>query len=101
MKKILRVVANKYFLTTVAFLLLFLFFDQNDWFTQRARKKELETTRNNIEFLQGEITRMEGELKALNTDTQKLEQYAREKYHEKRAGEDIYLIKIDTVKKDN
>jgi hypothetical protein len=99
MKKALRIITNKYFLTTVAFLLLFFFFDQNDWFTQSARKKELETTRNNIEFLNGEIARMEGELKALNTDTQKLEQYAREKYHEKRANEDVYLISIDTIKK--
>ena len=75
-----------------------LFFDQNDWFTQRARKKDLETTKANIEFLKGEITKMEGELKALNTDTGELERYAREKYHEKRAGEDLYLIHIDTVK---
>lgn len=101
MKKTLKIVTNKYVLTTVAFLLLFLFFDQNNWFVQRARKDKLENIQNNIDYLNKEIRQMQVELKALNTDTNKLEKYARERYHEKRKNEDVYLIRIDTITKEN
>lgn len=76
-----------------------LFFDQNDWFTQRAKEKELKQTEEKINHLNQEVERMEKELHELNTNKDRLEQYAREKYHEKREGEDVYLIVPDTVKK--
>ena len=75
-----------------------IFFDQNDWFTQNERERELEETQGKIDHLNTEVLRMEKELKELNTDNNKLEQYAREKYHEKKAGEDVYLIITDTIK---
>lgn len=75
-----------------------LFFDQNDWFTQHARVKDLEQTQEKIDHLNGEIERMDKELNGINSSNPKLEQYAREQYHEKRDGEDLYLIVKDTVK---
>ena len=75
-----------------------LFFDQNDWFTQHARVKELEKTQQKIDHLNSEIGRMDKDLKELNSSNVKLEQYAREKYHEKQDGEDVYIIVPDTVK---
>ena len=80
------------------FLLLMVFFDQNDWFTQHARETELQQTQEKIDHLNTEVTRMEKELNDLNGNNGKLEQYAREKYHEKRDGEDVYLIVADSVK---
>lgn len=74
-----------------------LFFDQNDWFTQRERRKQLEDTQQNIDFLSGESERMEKEIDELNANPRYLEQYAREKYHEKRDDEDVYLIIRDSV----
>jgi len=74
------------------------FFDQNDWFTQYARVKELEETQGKIDHLNTEIDRMDKELNDINTNNAKTEQYAREKYHEKRDGEDLYLIIHDSVK---
>ena len=97
MHKTLKIVTNKYFITAVAFLLLMLFFDQNDWFTQQARQKELDATQKNIDFLTAESNKMESEINALNTDPRQLEKYAREKYHEKRPGEDVYLIIPDST----
>ncbi len=75
-----------------------LFFDQNDWFTQHERETELKQTQEKIDHLNSEVARMEKELNDLNSNNNKLEQYAREKYHEKRDGEDVYLIIADTVK---
>ena len=97
-KRTLKLLTNKYIITAVLFLLLMLFFDQNDWFTQNAKETELSQTQEKIDHLNGEVARMEKELKELNGSNGKLEQYAREKYHEKRDGEDVYLIIADSVK---
>lgn len=75
-----------------------LFFDQNDWFTQQKREKDLSETQAKIDHLQQEILRMNEELNQLQQNPDKLEQIAREKYHEKRDGEDVYIIITDTVK---
>ena len=75
-----------------------LFFDQNDWFTQRARQKNLNQLNENIEYLTQGADEMEVELKELNTNPFKLETYAREKYNEKRDNEDVYIILRDSIK---
>jgi cell division protein FtsB len=95
-KRLLHILTNKYFIATVAFLLLMLFFDQHDWFSQRASARELKKINENIDFLKAEVQRMQQELSDLDKP-EKLEQYAREKYHEKRDNEDVFLIIRDTV----
>lgn len=90
--KILRFFFNKYLLTLVAFILLMVFFDQNDWISQQARKKELKDVNDNINFLNKEIGRMDTEYAALRSDPKALERYAREHYKMKRDSEDLYLI---------
>lgn len=97
MTRYLKILANKYFIASLAFFLLMLFFDQNDWFTQRRRVKELREVEGKIEHLRSESARMNKELDALSRPEQ-LEKLAREKYHEKRDGEDVYIIVTDTVK---
>lgn len=92
MKKALRILANKYLITGVAFLAWMVYFDQYDWFSQRQRNKDLATTRANIAFLNGEIARMEQERNDLMTNPQKLEKFARENFRMKRDNEDLYII---------
>lgn len=96
MRKLLKTLANKYVLTALVFVVLMLFFDQNDWFEQHRRQKQLDDLKQNIEFLTGESNKMEAQINALNTDSNYLEKYAREHYHEKRDNEDVYLIIHDT-----
>ena len=98
-KKVLKVVANKYFLTGLAFVAWIAYFDQNDWMTLQQRQKELNGIKDNITYLSSEISRMETEKNALTlnptgslNDPQKLEQYAREHFRMKQTGEDIYVI---------
>ena len=74
-----------------------LFFDQNDWFTQRARQRDLNKANDNIAFMKSEITNMKASLQKLQTDPATLERYAREKYYEKRDNEDVYMIVRDTA----
>lgn len=97
MNKVFKILANKYVLTAIVFLLLMFFFDQNDWFVQRERKNKLDDIQQNIEYLTEESEKMQAQLNALNNDTAYLEKYAREHYHEKRDNEDVFLILPDTT----
>lgn len=91
-KKLLRFVTNKFLLTGIAFLVWMLYFDQNDWSSQQRRKKDLQDTKDNIAYLNSEITQMEKEHIDMKSNPQKIEQYAREHYKMKRENEDLYIV---------
>lgn len=91
-KKLFSIFTNKYLLTAVAFLVWMVYFDQNDWFSQKERKQQLRATKDNITYLNAEIDRMEKEHMAMVTDPQKVEQFARENFRMKRDNEDLYVI---------
>lgn len=76
-----------------------LVFDQNDWFTQWNRKKQLDEANKNIDFLKKEVAAMSEELHNLEHDPEVIKKYAREKYYYKQKDEDIFLIINDTVYK--
>ncbi len=92
MKKVFRVLTNKYLLVTVGFIAWTVFFDQNDWLTLQQRQKELNGIKDNIAYLNTEITRMNAERMALLNNPHELEKYARETFRMKHEGEDIYVI---------
>ncbi len=92
MKKVFRIITNKFLLTAIAFVAWVGYFDQNDWITQQHRKQELEDTKANIAYLRSEVARMKHEQKAIKTDPKALEQFARERYHMKRTNEDLYIF---------
>lgn len=90
--KFLRIIFNKYLLTAVGFVVFMLFFDQNDWFSQQARKAELGDLKESIAFLSRQIDTMDVDYAALRTQPQELERYAREHYRMKRDTEDLYIV---------
>ena len=92
MKKVLKIVANKYFITGLAFVVWCMFFDQNDWFSIHEKQKDLNSLKSNVAYLNGEIAKMDDERNALLHDNKKLEQYARENYRMKQDNEDVYVI---------
>ena len=97
MKPRLKILYNKYVIAILIFLGVMLFFDQNDYFTQRHRQKQLQHLEENINFLHQDIERLEKEINDLNNNNLALETYAREHYFEKKANEDVYVIIKDTV----
>ncbi len=92
MKKILSIVTNKFVLTALAFGVWMFFFDQNDFRSMQQRKQELQSTKDNIAYLNNEIARMEKDHEEMVGNPQRLEQYAREQYLMKRDNEDVYVI---------
>jgi cell division protein DivIC len=87
-----KILLNKYLLATAGFLAWVLFFDRNDYFTQRNRKAELEELTKKINYYQEQVALTRKELNELRNDPAILEKYAREKYFMKRANEDIYIF---------
>lgn len=93
MKTALRILANKYVIATIVFLVMMLFFSPYDYFTMKAAKRELDEVNEKIDYMNKEADRMNKELATLATDTATLEKYARQLYHQKKDGEDVYVIK--------
>lgn len=87
-----KVLLNKYLLALAAFGTWVLFFDKNDFFTQRQRHAELEMLNQKISYYKEQISAAQKELQALENDPSTLEKYAREKYFMKRDNEDVYII---------
>lgn len=83
---------NKYVLTVAAFLLWLLFFDNNDLIRQFERQQKLDELQEQKRYYKERIEESRAELKALTTDTSKLERFARERYLMKKENEDIYVI---------
>mgnify|MGYP003583140305 CR=1 FL=1 len=79
-------------LAIVVFALLMLFFSPYDLFTIRESQQELDAINTKIEYMTLQSDSMDRELQLLKTDPAVLEQYAREIYHHKKEGEDVYVI---------
>jgi len=92
MKKLLRIVTNKFLLTGAAFAVWMIFFDENNWSMQNERRAQLKATEENIDYLNKEIALEEKRHKDLISDPKTLERFAREKYRMKRDNEDVYVI---------
>jgi cell division protein DivIC len=92
MRKAFRIISNKYLLALIGFVLLMLFFDHNDVFTQLERRKNLKALETKKKFFQDEISKTQKELKDLQQNPAALEKYAREKYILKKDNEDVFLV---------
>jgi len=95
-KKILRFFINKYFITTVAFVVWLVFFDSNNVLTSLRTRNKLNALRKDKKFYMDEIKKDSILVQKLHSDTLELEKYAREKYLMKKDNEDVYLV-IDTT----
>ena len=84
---------NKYFLSSLAFMVFLSFFDDRDLVTNYQHRKQLRELEKSAEYYRQEIENTQTELNQLRTDAATLEKYAREKYLMKRDNEDIYVIK--------
>ena len=103
MKLLTRIPAwlkNKYFLTTVVFIVWILFFDTRDFITSHFRERaELMKLEKSKQYYEQQIAVTQKELDQLKTNPALLEKYAREKYLMKRDNEDLFLIKKGNVSK--
>ena len=93
---IFHILINKYFLTTVAFVVWMVFFDSNNLLTRNKLQERLDELNVEKQFYLQEIKKDSTLTQQLLTDSNQLEKYAREHYLMKKEKEDLFLV-IDTT----
>jgi cell division protein FtsB len=83
---------SKYVISLIAFLVVIVFLDKNDLFTQLDRKRELRELQQTKSHYSTQIEAEKKELEQLKNNPATIEKYAREKYLMKRENEDLFLI---------
>ena len=91
-KKIPAILFNRYFIVSVVFIVWMLFFDQRDYFQQRATAEELKKIQNSTKYYDDEINSTKSQLNNLQSNPTSIEKFGRERYLLKREGEELFLF---------
>ena len=91
-RRVLSILTNRYVIATLAFVLVFLFFDQFNLKTQIGLHRELKEQMREIQYLETGIARYKDSLRMVTEDREGMERIAREKYFMKRDNEVVYKI---------
>lgn len=92
-KKFLRLIKNKYTLSTVIFLLWLTFFNEIDLIYIFQSRREVAALRNEVHRMKEDNARASEALQDLTTNSLSLEKFARENYYMKRDNEVVYVFK--------
>ena len=92
LRKIFRILTNRYVLATLVFLAVIIFFDQFNLRQQIALHREKKAQEVEIQHLQAEIAQYQDSLRMVTEDAEGMERIAREKYFMKRDNEVVYKI---------
>ncbi|MGZ3898904.1 MAG: FtsB family cell division protein [Bacteroidia bacterium] len=88
----LKILKNKYFLTTIAIIAWLLFFDKNDVVSQWDLIQKCKKLEKERDYYISEIDNNKNELQELQTNKKSLETFAREKYLMKKDNEDVFVF---------
>jgi cell division protein FtsB len=92
LRKILRILTNRFLIATLAFGIWIIFFDNYSLVRQYKLQKELKGLEEMKQNYLSEIAENKRELEELVTNKKTLEKFAREKHLMKRDNEDIYIV---------
>ena len=92
----LKIIKNKYLLTSLAFILYITIFSQNNLIERLSSMHELDKLETQKEYYLNIIKENTEKIKELKTDQAHLEKFAREEYLMKKANEDIFIIQKET-----
>ena len=83
----------------ITFIMMMLFFDDNNIFLQLDRKRQLNDLLKSKAFYEAEIANTQQTLKDLQSSPASVEKYARENFLMKRDNEDIFVVEPSSNKK--
>lgn len=92
LRRLFRILTNRYVIATVIFLLVIIFFDQFNLKHQRELHRELKEQEEEISYLRHNIALYRDSLRMVTEDKEGMERIAREKYFMKRDNEVVYHI---------
>jgi hypothetical protein len=95
-KKVLRILFNKYTITLLAFAVWMFFFDSSSVLNRLKHREKLNDLKQEKQFFIEEIRQDSLLSQKLLTDSAAMEKFAREHYLMKKDKEDVFLI-VDTT----
>lgn len=93
MKKVLKIISNKYVIATLVFAALILFLDEYNLMVTHRVHKEVNQLHAEEAALKEAITTDSLNAANLKNNLDAIEHYGRENYYMKRPDEDIFVIK--------
>lgn len=93
MKKVLKILGNKYVIATLVFAALILFLDEYNLMVTRRVRKQVNELHAEEQALREAIVQDSASNATLRHSLDAKEHYGRENYYMKRADEDIFVIK--------
>ncbi len=92
MRRIPKILRNRYALVFICFVLYITFIDTHDVITQFKHKYKLHQIEKEMEFLESSIKNARLQTEDLTTNKASLEKHAREQYRMKRENEEVFVI---------
>lgn len=93
MKKVLKIISNKYVIATLVFVVLILFLDEYNLMVTRRVGRQVKELHAEERELREAIVSDSLNAATLKNDLDAKEHYGRENYYMKRPDEDIFVIK--------
>lgn len=90
--RILRILLNKYFIATAAFLLIVLFIDSNNAIKWMRNEYNIYQQERLIRQYKEDIKSTDDKINELTSDLDSLEKYAREHYYFLKEGEEVFIV---------
>ncbi len=87
-----KVIKNKYFIVCFSFLLIILFFDENNLLVIRSLKHDVAELNNTIDTMRQGIYQDSLQAERLKYNLDSIERYGRENYYMKRENEDVFVV---------
>lgn len=88
-KKLPKPLRNKYFLAIAIFAAVMIFFDKHDLLTQWKLRGSVKRLEHDKAYYEARLEQAKADQENINENK---EQFAREKYHMHKPGEDVFII---------
>jgi cell division protein FtsB len=97
MKITIKILTNKYLISTIVLSIWVVFFDKNDLLTQLDFSKQLKELEKERQYYLVEIESNKNKLVELQTNGANIEKFAREQYLMRKEGEDVFVVVHDSA----
>ncbi len=88
----LKIVSNKFLISSVLFVLWIIFFDENSISSHLKDRKHLSELVEQKEYYQERIELDKQKFEELHQGKEELEKFAREQYYMSRPDEDVFIV---------
>ena len=90
--KVFKLLANKWIIATLLFLVWIVFFDENSIVSHQKNKRRLYELKQQEEYYKERIAVDKQKLEDLKEGEEKLEKFAREQYFMSKSDEDVFVV---------